>query len=268
MSATKLRASSPAPIKRITASAISATTSAPRVRRVPRLPLDPRVLSLSIWPTFVFAACRAGTSPKSNPVTMATATLKSRTRLSIATSARRGTPRGPNALTASTAQAASDVPTRAPASESNILSVTSWRTSRCLPAPNAVRTAISVSRVDARTRSRLATLAHAMSSTKPTPPSITSNAGRTLPTIASWSGMAVALKCVLLCGYCSSSRRAICASSVAAPSTIVPAARRPTPLRKCAPRFPGSVSSEVGINGSQISVVRGMSRCGATPITV
>jgi hypothetical protein len=39
-----------------TASAISLTTSAARVRCVPRFALDPRTLSLSIWPRFSLAS--------------------------------------------------------------------------------------------------------------------------------------------------------------------------------------------------------------------
>ena len=48
------------------------------------------------------------------------------------------------------------------------------------PAPIAARIAISRRRPVARTSSRLATFAHAMSSTKLTAPSRTSSVGRTL----------------------------------------------------------------------------------------
>jgi hypothetical protein len=61
------------------------------------------------------------------------------------------------------------------------LSVRSWRTSRSREAPSALRMAISFPRAAARDSSRLATLAQAISRTKPTAPSSTSRAGRMLP---------------------------------------------------------------------------------------
>ncbi len=48
--------------------------------------------------------------------------------------------------------------------------MSNWRTSRARPAPTASRTAISCRRAVARASSRLATLAHAISSTSPTTP--------------------------------------------------------------------------------------------------
>ena len=62
------------------------------------------------------------------------------------------------------------------------------RTSRCQLAPSAVRTATSFCLPVARVSSRLATLAHAMSSTSVTEPITTSTASRTLPTTDSTSG--------------------------------------------------------------------------------
>ena len=58
-----------------------------------------------------------------------------------------------------------------PASDSSTLSVSSCRMRRPRPAPIAARIAISRRRPVARTSSRLATLAQAMSSTKLTAPS-------------------------------------------------------------------------------------------------
>ena len=62
-------------------------------------------------------------------------------------------------------------PSTPPASESSTLSVSSCRMMRPRPAPIAARTAISRLRPVARTSSRFATFAHAMSSTRPTAPS-------------------------------------------------------------------------------------------------
>ena len=55
-------------------------------------------------------------------------------------------------------------------------------------APSAARTAISCCRASARDSSRLATFAHAISSTKPTAPSSISSDRRTSPTTCSCSG--------------------------------------------------------------------------------
>ena len=67
--------------------------------------------------------------------------------------------------------ARSSSPATPPSRPSSTLSVSSWRTSRCQLAPSAVRTAISFCRPVARVSSRLATFAHAISSTSVTEPS-------------------------------------------------------------------------------------------------
>ena len=78
-------------------------------------------------------------------------------------------------------------PAAPPRTPSSTLSVSSWRTSRFQLAPSAVLTAISFCRLVARVSNRLATLAHAISSTSATEPSTTSTATRTLPTTDSTS---------------------------------------------------------------------------------
>src|ERR1700693_3997651 len=65
-------------------------------------------------------------------------------------------------------QALSTAPNAPPATASSRLSVKSWRMRLARVAPMAVRTAISRWRPSARESRRLATLAHAMSSTNPT----------------------------------------------------------------------------------------------------
>ncbi len=64
----------------------------------------------------------------------------------------------------------------------------SWRTIRVRPAPSAQRIANSRFRPVARTRSRFATFAQAMSRTRPTATAITSSDDRTSPTIVSRRG--------------------------------------------------------------------------------
>src|SRR5438034_6609321 len=63
-----------------------------------------------------------------------------------------------------------------------MLSVSNWRIVRQRLAPSAVRIAISFRRATARTRRRLATLTHAISSTKTTAPASTSSPKRMSPT--------------------------------------------------------------------------------------
>ena len=75
-----------------------------------------------------------------------------------------------------------------PASESNTLSVSNWRTMRARPAPSAERIANSRLRTVARTSSRLATLAQEISSTSPTAPSIISSELRASPMMLSRNG--------------------------------------------------------------------------------
>ena len=71
-----------------------------------------------------------------------------------------------------------------PASDSTRLSVTSCRARRDALAPIAARTVSSRCRATPRARKRFATLAHAISSTQPTPAANTSRAGR-MPAVIS-----------------------------------------------------------------------------------
>ena len=71
--------------------------------------------------------------------------------------------------------AASGRPASAPSTHSARLSTSSWRTRWRRPAPIASRTAISFCRDQARASSRLATLAQAISTTRPTMPASTSS---------------------------------------------------------------------------------------------
>ena len=78
------------------------------------------------------------------------------------------------------------MPSAPPASASKTLSVSSWRTRSPGDAPSARRTAISRERDAARASWRLATLAQAISSTRPTAPSST-NIARRIPEEVTWS---------------------------------------------------------------------------------
>ena len=136
----------------------------------------------------------AGAIPNSTPVTSDTSAVNAATRPSTPTSRRRGMLSGADATSASTPQNASSRPTAPPASAMSTLSVSSCWTIRPRLAPSAVRSAISLRRDAARASSRFATLAHAISSTRPTAPSRTKSARPVSPTISSCSGRTVALK--------------------------------------------------------------------------
>ena len=85
------------------------------------------------------------------------------------------------------------------------LSVIIWRTSRLRCAPNAVRIAISLDRVVARTSTRLATFTHASSNTRPA-------SATTASTILTAREETPCLVCNRL-GICCSKGRAVTASS-------------------------------------------------------
>ena len=188
---TKLRISSPAPISSISESASSDTTSSPRRRRrasrsPPSLwPLRPPDLSDVFRSTFT--ARHAGARPNRMPVTSETPNVNPRTVPSIDISSSRGILPGFIARTTIRLACAMASPAAPPRIASRMLSVSSWRTRRVHPAPNAVRMATSFSRPAARVSSRLATLAQAINSTSVTEPSSTSSARRTSPTTCSCS---------------------------------------------------------------------------------
>ena len=167
---------------------------------------------------------------------------------------RRGSPRGPNATIASTAHAASAPPTAAPRAEISRLSVMSCRMMRPRPAPSAVRTAISVSRDDARTSSRFATFAHAMSSTNPTAPNIVYKQPRDVADDAIPEGPAPFRRTSRsIRGYSFCSRSPTLDMSRFAASTVTPGRSRAIAEMKCAPRFSGSVIHGSNTNGIQRS---------------
>ena len=109
---------------------------------------------------------------------------KSSTRPLIATSASRGTSRGPNRASKDTHHVASPTPTTPPTSDNARLSVSSCDTMRRRPAPKAARTANSLARRAPRTSSSMATLPQPMSRTRPTtPPATRAAAARHSPEI-------------------------------------------------------------------------------------
>ena len=114
-------------------------------------------------------ARHAGSSPKTMPVTSESAKAKARTRQSGAVSMSSGRPSvGMNEMSVRVSPMATSRPSAPPVKASSRLSTSSCRTSCPREAPSDRRTAISRWRMKARAMSRLATFAHAMSSTRPT----------------------------------------------------------------------------------------------------
>ena len=181
-----LRMSRVAPITSHTAIATSATTSAPR-SRLETGTSDPR-------PLFKGSAsdardpCNAGTSPNAMPVRIASAPVKASTRQSIRTSESRGVSAGSVDCNSRRPCVARAMPSAPPRDASRTLSVSSCRMMRRRPAPSAERTAISRERPADRARVRLATFAHAISSTRATALSSISSRSRELATMSLWSG--------------------------------------------------------------------------------
>ncbi len=178
----KLFSMTPEPISSTIARATSVTTSAER-RPPPWCEVLTPSLSMPCTPGRV--ACSAGAKPKSRPSRRVIPPVKASTAPSMPMASILGRLIGLEATSALIARYAMPSPAAPPTAESNTLSVSSCRASRQRPAPIAVRIAISRCRAVARASSRLARLAQAISSTKPTAPMSTSSAGRILPTTCS-----------------------------------------------------------------------------------
>ena len=167
---TRLRAKRPAPTSSSSESATCATTSALRKRRcVP--PTTASASCFSVVRTDGLAVRSAGSKPKTRPVKTETPSVKPRSRRSGSPdSTLRACSEGKSAIKPEPVQVARTIPRRPPPSASTRLSTRSWRTTRNRLAPSATRIATSRWRLAPRARIRLATLAHAISSTRPTIP--------------------------------------------------------------------------------------------------
>ena len=124
----------------------------------------------------------------------------------VAASASSGRNGGRSACRPGRAHSASSRPTAPPSAPSTVLSTSSCRTRRPRLAPSDRRMAISCRRAAARASSRLATLAHAMSSTRPTitmssPPALTKFWRKAGLMVAWASGTSVTLRPRLSFGY-------------------------------------------------------------------
>ncbi len=230
--------SSAAPTSRTSESATSPTTRLLRNRCRDRPALAPRAPeSRSVSLRFGFDDWSAGTMPNSSPVTTATAAVKSSTCPSMVKRIQNGMPFRMLALIHCSSAYANATPSVAPPSATSTLSVRSWRITRHASAPRATRTAISFDRAVARASSRLATLAHAMRSTKPTAAIMMSRTGRMLPTWKSRRLCTSTPQPVFDCGYCVSSVAAMRRRSVCTWSLVTLGLSRPITCHEWFPRF-------------------------------
>src|SRR5687768_881054 len=168
------RISSADPISNVSASATSVTT---RIERVLfwRNPVPDRPpVSFNVVVRSVFDDWIAGINPNINPVASDTAVVNPSTRQSMPTSTPSWPMRGrPAVLIDNIARMAStpnNRPSAPPITDNTMLSVSTWLMMRPRDPPSAARMAISRLRPVARTSRRLATFAHAISSTNPTAP--------------------------------------------------------------------------------------------------
>ena len=114
-------------------------------------------------------ARRAGNNPKTIPVRQVNSAVNARMRKSGSGLMSRGLlSLGMSAINPRVMMTARMMPAAPPASDSTRLSIRSWRISCPREAPIESRTAISFCRAKARAISRFATLAQAMSNTRPT----------------------------------------------------------------------------------------------------
>ena len=159
---------------------------------------DRPMLSLSVALRSVRELCSAGTRPKSIPVPTETAAVNG-DHAPVDADERallRRSSGSPAVLIVSSARmptTPSTSPMAPPITESATLSVSSWRMIRPRPAPMAARSATSRLRAVARTSSRLATLAQAISRTNATAALRMSSVGRALLTNTCCSGSTLKL---------------------------------------------------------------------------
>ena len=145
-------------------------TSHPRARNAPDPAPSLRPPSLSAVPGCPLAICRAGARLKTVPASAATVAANPSTAPSIRISPSRGMSAGSTSESRSTPQTASPVPSNPPAAARMAPSSRRCRVTRHVEAPSATRIAISLRRAIVRAIARLATLAQATSSTRPTAP--------------------------------------------------------------------------------------------------
>ncbi len=158
-------------------------------------------------------------------------------------------------------------PNAPPMNPSTMLSTSSWRTTRQREAPSAILTAISRARVADRDNRRLATFAHAISSTNPTAPIIARKICLISPPLNRSLNVCTSaeVSSLLVSGCCAAEAAARPSSSACAWARDASARRRPNTWSGRSPR----VSFAPGRNGIQIAdCVGNIMPSGMTPTIV
>ncbi len=211
----------------MSASATSDATITSARRRARRLVVAPRPASWSTSVRFGRIARHAGTSPTSTPDATAIAAVNASTGRSIPIWSARGTVAGIRRRSTRTPAHARPRPTTAPEAASSPLSTSDRRTSARRPAPRAARIEKSLDARAERASIRFETLAHAMSSTRPTAPRSTHNVRPMPPTTWSCAGTSRTPQPALVSGCCRARFCAIASISDCACASVEPGASRP-----------------------------------------
>ena len=215
-----------APMRSTSDSATSQTISARRVSRPTAASLRPPSFKGSFRSER--PARTAGSTPARMPVRSDATIVNSSTWLSTLISLARGICVASSAPPVVSIASASNRPAAPPANDSiSASTISCWKT-RARPAPSAARIASSFRRDNVRVKSRLPTLAQAISSTSDTAARRTTNGVRRSPTSTSWSGITVAPQPALSLGYSRSSRVEMAVISALACASVTPGFRRAT----------------------------------------
>ena len=223
----------------------------------------------TVGPDASRVVCQAGTRPNVSTASAAVVVAKANTRQSKRTSTARASSPGTGGSIATTSPAAHRASTRpapAPTRVSSRLSVTSCRTSRPRPAPNARRTPISCPRAVDRASSRLARLKQAASRARVTSPSSGNTNGAIAPNTGDRPvvGYVVIVRKKWRSGSAAEKRSRNVATSAATAAPVASAARRAITCNECS-------SSPAVFTGIQRSTPRGvrtpLKPGGATPTT-
>ena len=187
-----VRVSSPAPVSRMTDTAICATTR-PRCRRCRRTPplirLTPAATHAASEPSFA----SLGANDRMTATTTDRSSVKASTIPSSRTSFARGEYRSASDTSNRTPPMAMISPNAAPVSASTRFSTSSSRRSRAAPAPSAARTTSSCSRRTDRMSVRFATFAAEMIMTKAAAPMSSHSVSFAFSPSTSWKGSTVIL---------------------------------------------------------------------------
>ncbi len=217
-------------------------------------------------------AWRAGATPKKNAVRSVAPVVKSSTDESMWTPSARGRRASSPEGSSWTPHMATSMPRSPPHDASTRLSTANCRARRARPAPSATRIDISRCRTVVRASMRFATLAHAISRSRPTAPRRSRSELRRSPTTRSYRDTSSTRMFAFVCGKSLASRALIAVSSDCACEIVTSGFIRASMLKirrerfficvgvfACAP--PSVVHSTYSDDGN-------LNQGGATPTTV